>query len=181
MATSIGEEGLDIGEVDLIVCYDAVRDSVRGLQRIGRTGRMRDGRVVVMTTAEREESNWNQSKASYKNIQNLVRHANTIELYTDVPRLVPSSLQPEPVMCEVEQPPQEPEQLRLSHPKRDAKQSRPPRKPRGQPVPNDERSRFCSAAELHRRYDEHREGEPTSLLTRPAMPCLLYTSPSPRD
>lgn len=172
VATSIGEEGLDIGEVDLIVCYDAVRDSVRGLQRIGRTGRMRDGRVVVMTTAEREESNWNQSKASYKNIQNLVRHANTIELYTDVPRLVPSSLQPEPVMCEVEQPPQEPEQLRLSHPKRDAKQSRPPRKPRGQPVPNGERSRFCSAAELHRRYDEHREGEPTSLLTRPAMPML---------
>ena len=26
VATSIGEEGLDIGEVDLIVCYDAVRD-----------------------------------------------------------------------------------------------------------------------------------------------------------
>lgn len=29
VATSIGEEGLDIGEVDLIVCYEAVKDSVR--------------------------------------------------------------------------------------------------------------------------------------------------------
>ena len=105
VATSIGEEGLDIGEVDLIVCYDAVRDSVRGLQRIGRTGRIRDGRVVVLMTAGREESNWTQSKESYKNVQRLVRTANTIALYTDVTRLMPLHIKPEPVMCEVEQPP----------------------------------------------------------------------------
>lgn len=29
MATSIGEEGLDIGEVDLIVCYDATKTPIR--------------------------------------------------------------------------------------------------------------------------------------------------------
>ena len=29
MSTSIGEEGLDIGEVDLIVCYDAQKTPIR--------------------------------------------------------------------------------------------------------------------------------------------------------
>lgn len=29
MATSVGEEGLDIGEVDLIVCYDAQKTPIR--------------------------------------------------------------------------------------------------------------------------------------------------------
>lgn len=29
VATSIGEEGLDIGEVDIIVCYDAQKTPIR--------------------------------------------------------------------------------------------------------------------------------------------------------
>ena len=29
MATSVGEEGLDIGEVDIIVCYDAPKSPIR--------------------------------------------------------------------------------------------------------------------------------------------------------
>lgn len=29
VSTSIGEEGLDIGEVDLIVCYDAQKAPIR--------------------------------------------------------------------------------------------------------------------------------------------------------
>ena len=29
VSTSIGEEGLDIGEVDLIVCYDAQKTPIR--------------------------------------------------------------------------------------------------------------------------------------------------------
>ena len=152
VATSIGEEGLDIGEVDLIVCYDAVRDSVRGLQRIGRTGRIRDGRVVVLMTAGREESNWTQSKESYKNVQRLVRTANTIALYTDVTRLMPPHVKPEPVMCEVEQPPFDVSMLRQTKakgPKRVKPQAR-----RGQPIPKGETGRFCSAAEFSRRNDD---------------------------
>jgi Fanconi anemia group M protein len=44
VATCIGEEGLDIGEVDLIVCFDAQNSPVRMIQRMGRTGRKRAGR-----------------------------------------------------------------------------------------------------------------------------------------
>jgi ATP-dependent DNA helicase MPH1 len=29
VATSIGEEGLDIGEIDLIVCYEASKSPIR--------------------------------------------------------------------------------------------------------------------------------------------------------
>ncbi len=50
VATCIAEEGLDIGEVDLIICYDSVSSPIRHMQRMGRTGRKSDGRVVMLVT-----------------------------------------------------------------------------------------------------------------------------------
>ena len=50
IATSIGEEGLDIGSVDLIVCFDALKSPIRLVQRMGRTGRARQGRIVLLMT-----------------------------------------------------------------------------------------------------------------------------------
>lgn len=47
---AIGEEGLDIGSVDLIINFDCVRSPIRYLQRIGRTGRSRDGEVISLGT-----------------------------------------------------------------------------------------------------------------------------------
>ncbi|MQL72797.1 hypothetical protein Taro_005119, partial [Colocasia esculenta] len=44
VATSIGEEGLDIMEVDLVICFDANISPLRMIQRMGRTGRKHDGR-----------------------------------------------------------------------------------------------------------------------------------------
>ncbi|KAJ0976925.1 hypothetical protein J5N97_012399 [Dioscorea zingiberensis] len=45
VATSIGEEGLDIMEVDLVICFDANISPLRMIQRMGRTGRNHDGRI----------------------------------------------------------------------------------------------------------------------------------------
>ena len=50
VATCIGEEGLDIGEVDLIICYDSGLDPTRFVQRIGRCGRKRVGKVYLLLT-----------------------------------------------------------------------------------------------------------------------------------
>ena len=50
VATCVGEEGLDIGEIDLIVCYDVSKSPIRLVQRMGRTGRKRDGRIIVLVT-----------------------------------------------------------------------------------------------------------------------------------
>ena len=53
VATCVGEEGLDIGEVDLIVCYDVSKSPIRLVQRMGRTGRKRAGRIIVLVTEVR--------------------------------------------------------------------------------------------------------------------------------
>ncbi|GAU15560.1 hypothetical protein TSUD_45970 [Trifolium subterraneum] len=45
VATSIGEEGLDIMEVDLVISFDANISPLRMIQRMGRTGRKHDGRI----------------------------------------------------------------------------------------------------------------------------------------
>ena len=50
VATSVGEEGLDIPEVDLVVFYEAIPSEIRAIQRKGRTGRKREGRIVVLVT-----------------------------------------------------------------------------------------------------------------------------------
>lgn len=65
VATSIGEEGLDIGSVDKIICYDAQKSSVRMLQRVGRTGRKREGAITVLMGEGKEEDSWNRAKGNY--------------------------------------------------------------------------------------------------------------------
>ena len=54
-ASRCWEEGLDIGDVDLIVCYDALGSATRNTQRHGRTGRKHAGRVVTLVTQGFEE------------------------------------------------------------------------------------------------------------------------------
>ena len=48
IATSVGEEGLDIPSADLVIFYEPVASEIRTIQRRGRTGRHRDGDVVVL-------------------------------------------------------------------------------------------------------------------------------------
>lgn len=76
VCTSIGEEGLDIGEVDLIIFFDATASLVRNIQRMGRTGRKRDGKVVLVLT-KKEMAKFNQSFKEYEKLQN------EIQLYGD--------------------------------------------------------------------------------------------------
>ncbi len=50
VSTSVGEEGLDIPVTDLVVFYEAVPSEIRAIQRKGRTGRGREGKIVVLIT-----------------------------------------------------------------------------------------------------------------------------------
>ncbi|KAJ6501105.1 hypothetical protein C8R47DRAFT_1255539 [Mycena vitilis] len=95
VATSIGEEGLDISEVDLIVCYDAQKTPIRMLQRLGRTGRKRDGKVHVLLSEGREEGSLDQANATYKAVQKAILCGDKLELYGDVERLLPDHVIPQ--------------------------------------------------------------------------------------
>ena len=48
VATRVGEEGLDISDVNLVIFYDNVPSSIRFVQRKGRTGRKDKGRLIVL-------------------------------------------------------------------------------------------------------------------------------------
>ncbi|HPR66176.1 MAG TPA: DEAD/DEAH box helicase [Methanothrix sp.] len=48
IATSVGEEGIDIPATDMVLFYEPVPSEIRSIQRKGRTGRARAGRVVVL-------------------------------------------------------------------------------------------------------------------------------------
>jgi len=73
VATCIGEEGLDVGDVDLIVSYDAVGSPTRMVQRMGRTGRKRAGRVVVLVTEGNEHRKLKNAQAKSRSVNRLLR------------------------------------------------------------------------------------------------------------
>jgi len=46
--TSVGEEGLDIPSVGLVVFFEPVPSAIRSIQRSGRTGRLEGGKVLIL-------------------------------------------------------------------------------------------------------------------------------------
>ncbi|MGI0141566.1 MAG: helicase-related protein [Candidatus Micrarchaeales archaeon] len=50
VSSSIGEEGLDIPNVDIVVFYEPIPSEIRNIQRRGRTGRMYSGEVYLLVT-----------------------------------------------------------------------------------------------------------------------------------
>ncbi|CAK6432759.1 unnamed protein product [Pipistrellus nathusii] len=96
VSTCVGEEGLDIGEVDLIVCFDAQKSPIRLIQRMGRTGRKRQGRIVVILAEGREERTYNQSQSNKKSIYKAISgNRQVLHFYQASPRMVPDGINPE--------------------------------------------------------------------------------------
>ena len=79
VATCVAEEGLDIGEVDLIVCFDAVSSPIRLVQRLGRTGRQREGEAVLLLT-EAEQREYAQTAARAQKLVDAVDNGHGIRL-----------------------------------------------------------------------------------------------------
>nr|XP_018669630.1 Fanconi anemia group M protein homolog isoform X2 [Ciona intestinalis] len=95
IATCVGEEGLDIGAVDLIVCFDSHRSPIRLVQRMGRTGRKRNGKIVMLITEGKEERDYNSSVASRKSIGKAM-HAGSksLQYYPHNPPMIPHGIKP---------------------------------------------------------------------------------------
>ncbi|XP_042638155.1 Fanconi anemia group M protein [Orycteropus afer afer] len=96
VSTCVGEEGLDIGEVDLIICFDAQKSPIRLVQRMGRTGRKRQGRIVVILAEGREERTYNQSQSNKRSIYKAISgNRQVLHFYQGSPRMVPDGIIPE--------------------------------------------------------------------------------------
>jgi hypothetical protein len=124
VATCIAEEGLDIGEVDLIICFDAHSSPTRLVQRMGRTGRARRGRCgksllpyffsVLLMSAGREEQKFSKAEYKKKDMFELMKKGNGFKMYTHNPRMLPPAIHPvlEEVMVQVQAPVAPAEKLR---------------------------------------------------------------------
>ncbi|MBI4438310.1 DEAD/DEAH box helicase [Candidatus Woesearchaeota archaeon] len=76
VATSIGEEGLDIPRVDTVVFYEPIPSAIRFIQRRGRTGRHGKGKVfVLLAKGTRDEAfRWvahHKEKSMHRSIKRL--------------------------------------------------------------------------------------------------------------
>jgi Fanconi anemia group M protein len=59
VATSIGEEGLDIPEVNCVVFYEPIPSAIRTIQRAGRTARLMPGKMITLiATGTRDEGSY---------------------------------------------------------------------------------------------------------------------------
>ncbi|KAL8677865.1 MAG: hypothetical protein Q9186_005751 [Xanthomendoza sp. 1 TL-2023] len=146
VATSIGEEGLDIGEVDLIVCYDASASPIRMLQRMGRTGRKRAGNIVVTLMKGKEENNFIKAKDNYERMQREIAAGSRFNFRDDQSqRIVPRDIQPvvDKKFIEI---PLENTQAELPEPRKRAKAPKKP--PKKFHMPDGARKGFITASRL---------------------------------
>jgi ATP-dependent DNA helicase MPH1 len=119
VATSIGEEGLDIGQVDLIVCYDASASPIRMLQRMGRTGRKRAGNITLLLMKGREEEQFRKAKDNYEKMQKYICEGDRFTFRHDLSsRIIPRDTKPQVDTCLVEIPVENTQNRTLPEPKR---------------------------------------------------------------
>jgi len=143
VATSVGEEGLDIGEVDLIICYDASASPIRMLQRMGRTGRKRTGNIEVLLMRGKEENDFIKSRDSYEKMQVIIASGKDFNFHHDLsPRIVPREIEPV-VDRRIVEIPFENTQAEPIQPTRKAKKPKPKKKFH---VPDDAEEGFQTAA-----------------------------------
>ncbi len=76
VATSVGEEGLDIPSVDLVIFFEPIPSAIRHIQRKGRTGRQDKGRVMILLAEGTRDVGYRWSahhkeKKMYTNLKSL--------------------------------------------------------------------------------------------------------------
>ena len=73
VASSIGEEGLDIPAVDTVIFFEPVPSEIRSIQRRGRTARLKEGNVIILLTrGTRDEYYHHASLNREKKMKNII-------------------------------------------------------------------------------------------------------------
>ncbi len=80
VATSVGEEGLDIPATDVVIFYEPVPSEIRSIQRKGRTGRHSTGRIIVLVTKKTADETFQiVSRRREKAMVTSMRHVTGLE------------------------------------------------------------------------------------------------------
>jgi len=80
VSSSVGEEGLDIPQVDLVIFYEPVPSAIRKIQRSGRTGRLEKGKIIMLITKDTIDEVYyhvarNKEKRMYRSIDVIKNNA----------------------------------------------------------------------------------------------------------
>jgi ERCC4-related helicase len=105
VATSVGEEGLDIPECGLVVFYEPAVSGIRYIQRRGRTGRKLPGKAVILVTDKTvDEYYFREGYRRAKRMDKILQHASqkTVKIERKVSRPQPGT--PWPWTKTVEEP-----------------------------------------------------------------------------
>lgn len=84
------------------------------LQRVGRTGRARDGHIIVLMAEGREEKNWDRANDAYNDVQNALTSNKTFDLYVDGERMLPADVKPQCEKVEIKALPLELDKLTMT-------------------------------------------------------------------
>ncbi|KAJ5601171.1 hypothetical protein N7510_010705 [Penicillium lagena] len=169
VATSIGEEGLDIGEVDLIVCYDSSASPIRMLQRMGRTGRKRAGNITLLLMKGKEEESYIKAKDNYEKMQEMIASGARFTFHDDrSARILPAGIRPTSDKRHIDIPPENSQQ-ELPEPKRRGRA--PKRPPKKFHMPDDVETGFTRASNIG--------GDSSREKVKAALPKKRPRTPTP--
>src|SRR3989344_3573172 len=103
ISTSVGEEGLDIPQVDSVIFYEPVPSAIRWIQRRGRTGRLAGGKLKVLITGDTRDvgyrwSAYHKEKRMHRVLEQIKKEMGSLNLKTSLPHssLLSSSSSPSP-------------------------------------------------------------------------------------
>lgn len=90
ISTSVGEEGLDIPQVDSVIFYEPVPSAIRWIQRRGRTGRLAGGKLKVLITGDTRDvgyrwSAYHKEKRMHKVLEQIKKEMGSLNLKTSSP------------------------------------------------------------------------------------------------
>jgi len=88
VATSIGEEGLDIPEVNTVIFYEPIPSAIRKIQRAGRTARLMKGELIILLTIDTLDeifyyASRSREKRMYRTIENIKKDLNDGKILID--------------------------------------------------------------------------------------------------
>lgn len=92
VASSIGEEGLDIPSVDAVIFYEPIPSEIRSIQRRGRAGRAKAGEVVILITrGTRDEAYHWVARRKESKMRSIVKGMQAGSMKGEAPRPAPAS------------------------------------------------------------------------------------------